>query len=1677
MKSKSILINQINFDINFKSKKSFNSFDDYIDQKSNRDITAIIEKCLIKNGIEENFYIDKLEIDLKKFNLKNFLRKFETEFNRVLIEYKKTNLINNLEDPNKFFLDNGYYPWWYQKNKVPENILYSSLSDNRSQKKRFLRFINQKTTKDFNNYLKKTLSKDYSIFNDFYFLINTVLSDQVYNFKKISKKSFLSKYSPFFENKFEKSKIKKLLIGVSDDFGIPFVDIVNSIYNVISYNQIEHSLSSKIFNKANIKDLILPLLKNSKNEKNNLEFLKYDEIYKNNFFYDFKSDVAKSSFFSLIEIDQAFKQKKLSRLELYQLSELTEKKEFLLHFLKDRFLPNEINIIYDFRQLINKSLSFISLDKFSVSEDKLKTNSHVFFDHILNLKHKKNLDFLINTFLKKISVYKKISYQVLMENFMLEINYKLLSTDLYKILHAIFTREVIEVNLDSKKLEVFDYKNDKTRKFLFEFDSKLKEEKLQIKKYEKIENQFLELIFSIYNSFRIENRFKKFFKSDEDVLIFIEKQFIHFNKLTDHKTLINILNILSETIKINIDLILVKSLEIMSKKTNQTNLELDAIEHIIYQIFYSKKIVSHDIYMGLINNKLLERVITVISNKSDLDINSFKKLFFSSHLIDNLNDKSFKKLALLIDQDFRDDFILTLKKLTNFFSNENKVLFERKLRYFTIKILQEKKQKLSKNFFIFQIIKYLFPEVRTKINSKIDFSFFDNISRAISRKDSQYSKDLMQESENKLDYDREIIDISNLAFKDIQNDVLKFEKNFKYLEKIINKFSISLEKIRDQNLFSQIDLPNIDDLNKNLSLFVKTIFQNKSYDRVFIDTIETVTANLSLFSKKILKEKLFNQKSYSKFKGIIGDISLSLKKIISEKSFDHKAISKFREIVGNLNLLIKKILDDKSLDQKDFFDAEDVKRDLTSFLKENLNENLFNETDFNDITNINYSIDLLLKDNQKEIIFNENNFEFLLNLKNEINIPKELIYDDKYTFRNIKQIIKDEVSLLKFLEVNIYDRDLISSLVKISLSDEFKDKFNVLFERLKKFISIFEESILNINQNFNFGNLNVDGFKTILRSYLIRILTTNKINKINFSDISIGFLYHLFKSSKLNLKNLKSIENKNLSKVLTIDPKKSDLDKEEIIKQISASIKLFLEKNSFIGTTFSQKEKIYYNDLAFSIIADNKLPFWRRGENFNIRDAYKIFENAILKKRMLDLSSLLVNDKLLINLLNYAKEKSDVFKTKFIESIMDSFRLIKRKKIYNLFTELNEVKKFDSFFKKFNFKITQNQNKLSRLILPGKYEILAYYIEFGSIQTMQKNIGKKELYGNLIFLIKKDKLKIRKLIYDSSNNKSKISSILSIFPKSKKDKFFDIIDPKLNERITLFSEIIFKIYKKTFLDVLELKNTEELCIYISFLWSKSSFIIYDVDEFILDLLKKFMKNYQIEKEEFFDKIKKSKIKVLKLNESLIENIYLKSVLIEKNQIKNENTEVNIDPKTIKDESPVKVDSSQYININNSGLVLLWPFLYSLFEKLGYIENKKFKSEDLRQKSILLTHYLVFKNIDFKEEELILNKIMLGVEISYEIDVSKKLSDIELEMCDSLIEGVIKNWDKMANTSPQTFRETFLVRNGVLNKKDSSNYSLYVEKKPYDIILTTIPWNIKRIQTLFMDNVINVEWQK
>ena len=84
-------------------------------------------------------------------------------------------------------------------------------------------------------------------------------------------------------------------------------------------------------------------------------------------------------------------------------------------------------------------------------------------------------------------------------------------------------------------------------------------------------------------------------------------------------------------------------------------------------------------------------------------------------------------------------------------------------------------------------------------------------------------------------------------------------------------------------------------------------------------------------------------------------------------------------------------------------------------------------------------------------------------------------------------------------------------------------------------------------------------------------------------------------------------------------------------------------------------------------------------------------------------------------------------------------------------------------------------------------------------------------------------------------------------------------------------------------------------------------------------------------------------------------------------------------------------------------------------------------------------------------------------------------DLDLEMCDSLLKGVLKNWEKLNNSSIAALRETFLIREGILTPNEL-DYNLDIIKETFDMLLETIPWNISIIQTTFMENRINVDWK-
>jgi hypothetical protein len=177
-------------------------------------------------------------------------------------------------------------------------------------------------------------------------------------------------------------------------------------------------------------------------------------------------------------------------------------------------------------------------------------------------------------------------------------------------------------------------------------------------------------------------------------------------------------------------------------------------------------------------------------------------------------------------------------------------------------------------------------------------------------------------------------------------------------------------------------------------------------------------------------------------------------------------------------------------------------------------------------------------------------------------------------------------------------------------------------------------------------------------------------------------------------------------------------------------------------------------------------------------------------------------------------------------------------------------------------------------------------------------------------------------------------------------------------------------------------------------------------------------------------------------------------------------------------SPLPVVTDQGVYVDNAGLVLLHPFLSSLFEELGWVDGIGFIQEHLHQRAVLLTQYLVHPSDIFPEYQLRLNKLLCG----YPIDAPLPLSPDEdaareHEKAAQLLQTVLRQWTlngQPANSTIQGLRESWLSRRGKLIRREHY-WVLQVEQKAFDVILNSLTWNTRMIQLPWMQEVLWVEW--
>ncbi|MCB9233129.1 MAG: hypothetical protein H6581_15840 [Bacteroidia bacterium] len=162
-------------------------------------------------------------------------------------------------------------------------------------------------------------------------------------------------------------------------------------------------------------------------------------------------------------------------------------------------------------------------------------------------------------------------------------------------------------------------------------------------------------------------------------------------------------------------------------------------------------------------------------------------------------------------------------------------------------------------------------------------------------------------------------------------------------------------------------------------------------------------------------------------------------------------------------------------------------------------------------------------------------------------------------------------------------------------------------------------------------------------------------------------------------------------------------------------------------------------------------------------------------------------------------------------------------------------------------------------------------------------------------------------------------------------------------------------------------------------------------------------------------------------------------------------------------------------IPNAGMILVEPFIQRYFQVLNLLEQNIFVDEKARERAIFLLHYLATGHAKASEAELVLPKVLVGMDPSQVVSQDEiSVSEREAEITQSLLKTAISYWKGIGNTTPDVFQESFLTRGGILRKTEKSWY-LKVDPRPYDLLLRTLPWSFSPVTLPWVQGMMTVEW--
>ena len=171
----------------------------------------------------------------------------------------------------------------------------------------------------------------------------------------------------------------------------------------------------------------------------------------------------------------------------------------------------------------------------------------------------------------------------------------------------------------------------------------------------------------------------------------------------------------------------------------------------------------------------------------------------------------------------------------------------------------------------------------------------------------------------------------------------------------------------------------------------------------------------------------------------------------------------------------------------------------------------------------------------------------------------------------------------------------------------------------------------------------------------------------------------------------------------------------------------------------------------------------------------------------------------------------------------------------------------------------------------------------------------------------------------------------------------------------------------------------------------------------------------------------------------------------------------------------QVIEEESIFTSNAGLVLIHPFLSSLFKRTGLLAAQQFTGSAAQEKAIYLLHYVATGKTKAQEYELVVPKILCGYSMLLPVKNRIRLSAKERKEANEMLKAAIASWDILKSTSVAGLRESFLQRSGKVILKQEK-ISLQLEKKTIDVLLDHLPWGLSLLKLPWLDELIRVEWR-